>query len=178
MSAHLGHLYPVPVSPQSFSAFSLPEPQRGAAAFAAAADARTGTHLKRAEQALMAAKARVLRPFGLTVSQYAALMTLYCVPDQSAAQMARAASVTPQTMSQTLISLETRGLVTRSTSPLHRSAKVVALTDAGEALALQADKAAREVEERLGAALSESDRLTLRRLLTDVVDALEDRNDV
>ena len=37
---------------------------------------RLGLVLKRAEQALMAEKSRVLRAFGLTVPQYAALSTL------------------------------------------------------------------------------------------------------
>ncbi len=55
----------------------LPTLRRGAAEFEADLDARLGSYLKQAEQSLMAAKSDVLRPFGLSVAQYAVLVALH-----------------------------------------------------------------------------------------------------
>ena len=74
---------------------------------------RLGSYIKRAEQALMAEKTRVLRQYGLTVAQYSALMLLDYVPEASAAQLSRACMVTPQTMATILGNLEQKALVTR-----------------------------------------------------------------
>ena len=63
---------------------------------------RLGSGIKRVEQVLMAEKARALRDFDLTVPQYATLLALSYVPGQSAAQLARAALVSPQTMATIL----------------------------------------------------------------------------
>ena len=62
----------------------------------------------------MAAKTEALRSFGLTVAQYAAMLSLYYVPEQSSAQLARAAAVTPQTMATVIAKLEQKRLVTPS----------------------------------------------------------------
>ncbi|MFC2285687.1 MAG: MarR family winged helix-turn-helix transcriptional regulator [Corynebacterium matruchotii] len=61
---------------------------------------------------MMAAKTEALRGFGLTVAQYAAMLSLYYVPEQSSAQLARAAAVTPQTMATVIAKLEQKRLVT------------------------------------------------------------------
>ncbi len=121
---------------------------------------------------MIAAKAEALRPFELTVAQYAALVSLYYVPGQSSAQLARVAAVTPQTMGTTLDKLEAKGLVRREPSSLHRKVLVVTLTPAGEALVLRADEVARAVEQRLGEAFSEQERTLLRDLLQRAATAL------
>lgn len=114
---------------------------------------------------MIAAKTEALRPFELTVAQYAALMSLHYVPGQSSAQLSRAAAVTPQTMGQTLDKLEAKGLVKREPSKLHRKVHVVSLTPAGEALVLRADVVARAIEQRLGEAFTDEERAQLRELL-------------
>lgn len=147
------------------STFCLPTPRRGREEFIEDISARLGSHIKAAEQALIAAKTEALRPFDLTVAQYAALLSLRYVPEQSSAQLARAAAVRPQTMGQTLDKLEAKGLVTREPSELHRKVLVVSLTPAGEELVLRADEATRAVEQRLGEAFTDEERGLLRDLL-------------
>ena len=61
---------------------------------------RLGLVIKRAEQALIAEKTRVLQEFHLTVPQYAVLLVLRQTSEASAAQLARACLVTPQTMAR------------------------------------------------------------------------------
>lgn len=69
--------------------FCLPLPRHGGDEFAEDLDARVGSHIKQAEQAMMTAKTAALRPLELTVPQYAVLMSLHYVPGQSSAQLAR-----------------------------------------------------------------------------------------
>jgi DNA-binding MarR family transcriptional regulator len=135
---------------------------------------RIGTHLKAAEQALIAAKTRALRPFGLTVPQYVALIALHYLPGQSAAQLARTALVTPQTVATILGNLETKGLIERKHSPLHVRVLVTTLTSRGEKLILEADQAVRKVEDTLAAAFSESDRSVLVSGLMRATEVLRD----
>ena len=89
---------------------------------------RLGSGIKRVEQVLMAEKARALRDFDLTVPQYATLLALSYVPGQSAAQLARAALVSPQTMATILNNLEAKKLITRDVSSLHARVIVCELT--------------------------------------------------
>ncbi|WP_307449789.1 MarR family winged helix-turn-helix transcriptional regulator [Microbacterium proteolyticum] len=119
---------------------------------------RVGTHLKAAEQALIAAKSRALKPFGLTVPQYIALLALHYLPGQSAAQLARAALVSPQTMATILGNLESKDLIVRQNSPLHVRVLVTTLSPAGEELVLRADEAVRHVEDSLAQAFDGKDR--------------------
>lgn len=128
-------------------------------------DARLGNYVKQAEQALIAAKSDALRPFDLTVAQYAAMMALYYSPGQSSAQLARVAAVTPQTMATTLNKLENKNLIKRTTSKTHRKVLVTELTPAGEALVLRADEHARAIEERLAEAFTADEHAAARNLL-------------
>jgi DNA-binding MarR family transcriptional regulator len=119
------------------SSTDMPAPETdaaGEAAFARELESRLGTYIKQAEQALMAAKSSALRPFELTVPQYAALMAIKFVPGQSATQLARVAGVTQQTMASTLSTLEARELITRRTSNVHAKVKTVHLTESGALL--------------------------------------------
>lgn len=151
-----------------------PTPDSGAGedAFASEMERRLGTWIKRAEQALIAEKTRVLRPLGLTVPQYAALNALYYVPGQSAAQLARTALVSPQTMATILGNLESKGLISRTTSAIHSKVLVTSLTPAGEALTKEADKLARAVEMRLAGRFGEEEQAQLRGLLGRAIEAL------
>ncbi|MEJ6549667.1 MarR family transcriptional regulator [Corynebacterium sp. USCH3] len=145
--------------------FVLPPPRHGDHEFAEDLDARVGSHIKQAEQAMMAAKTDALRPLGLTVPQYAVLMSLHYVPGQSSAQLARVAAVTPPTMGTILDRLEKRGLIEHTPSAIHRRVLVTTLPQDGAELVLQADDRARGIEERLGRAFSDPERRQLRALL-------------
>jgi DNA-binding MarR family transcriptional regulator len=127
--------------------------------------ARPGLAIKRAEQALMREKARALRTFGLTVPQYAAMLVLARSPGLSGAQLARACEVTPQSMASLLATLEGKGLVSRAGSTVHAKVYLARLTEAGDALAAEADRAAIAVERRLVDAFTAAELDALRSLL-------------
>lgn len=81
-------------------------------------------------------------------------------------------SVAPQSMSIVLSDLEAKGLIRRQASKTHRRVWDVHLTDDGEKLTERADAAARDVEQRLDAALGAQGRTSLRELLEAAISAL------
>lgn len=141
---------------------------------ASPADERIGLLLKRAEQALINAKSAALRPFGLTVPQYATLLFAADQPGLSSAELARRVLVTPQTIGPVLTTLEARKLLERR--PHHRHARVIEihLTDAGHALLREADQRALEVEAQLTASFSTKEQRQLRTLLERTITSLAD----
>ncbi|MFC6880775.1 MULTISPECIES: MarR family winged helix-turn-helix transcriptional regulator [Actinomadura] len=126
---------------------------------------RPGNTIKRAEQALIAEKTRVLRPYGLTVPQYAAMYALSLSPGISGARLARFCAVTPQSMTTVLKTLESRGLIERRPSPDHSQVLVTRLSRAGRSLLRKADAAAVAVEQRLVDAYTPDELDQLRDLL-------------
>ena len=133
---------------------------------------RLGLHIKAAEQAMMAVKTEALRSFGITVAQYAAMLSLYYVPEQSSAQLARAAAVTPQTMATVIAKLEQKRLVTRHPSSDHAKVLIASLTPEGETLLLRADEAARGIEQRMAEAFTIKEREQLTEMLARVTAVL------
>jgi len=135
---------------------------------------RLGSWLRQAEQALMTEKARVLKPLGLSVPQYAALHALSVAP-LSGAQLARVCCVTPQSMASMLATLESRELVERTPSEVHGMVLIATLTPAGRALFEQGDAVALAVESRLSAAFSSTEDEQLREMLGRGIRALSER---
>ena len=146
----------------------IPPPRRGRREFAEDTGARLGLHIQAAEQAMMAAKTEALRSFGVTVAQYATMLSLYYVPEQSSAQLARAAAVTPQTMATVIAKLEQKRLVTRHPSSDHAKVLIASLTPEGEVLVLRADEAARRIEQCMAEAFSAKEREQLTEMLERV----------
>lgn len=126
---------------------------------------RLGLHLKRVEQELMAAKHAALRPLGLTVPQYVALYAIGEQPGISAAALARACLVTPQTIATVLANLEAKTLITRQPHPWHHNVAEVQLTDDGRRLLEQADAEVVAIERGLANAYSAKERALLIELL-------------
>ena len=116
----------------------------------------------------MAAKTEALRSFGVTVAQYATMLSLYYVPEQSSAQLARAAAVTPQTMATVIAKLEQKRLVTRHPSSDHAKVLIASLTPEGEVLVLRADEAARRIEQCMAEVFSAKEREQLTEMLERV----------
>ncbi|MBD0745267.1 MarR family transcriptional regulator [Streptomyces sp. CBMA152] len=137
------------------------------------ASERLGSHLKRAEQALIATKAAVLKPTGLTVPQYAALLHLAESPGISAAALARLCGVTPPTMNTVLKNLQERGLIVRTPHEWHRNVLETRLTDEGRAVMADADGRAVRVERALAAEFTDEERDALIGLLGRCVSLLE-----
>ncbi|WP_330332405.1 MarR family transcriptional regulator [Streptomyces sp. NBC_00536] len=126
---------------------------------------RIGSHIKRAEQSLLATKHAVLKPAGVTVPQYSALLWLAENPGISAAALARLCGVTPPTMNTVLKNLQERGLIERSPHEWHRNVLETRLTDEGRAVVAVADAAAVRVERKLAAEFSAAEREQLIALL-------------
>ncbi len=141
-------------------------------------DRRIGTRIKRAEQLLMATKARALKPFDITVPQYATLLYLRYVPAASAAQLARASLVSPQTMATILGNLEGKGLVERTASLFHQKVLETRLTEAGRQVVDEADLAARAIEDRMLDAVTADEAAQLKSLLDRVMAAIDEAPDV
>jgi DNA-binding MarR family transcriptional regulator len=137
---------------------------------------RLGLVIKRAEQALIAEKTRVLQEFHLTVPQYAVLLVLLQTSEASAAQLARACLVTPQTMATVLANLEGKGLIERAVSPLHQRVRIARLTGEGTDLVRRADRAALAVERRLAAAFSADERAAFTEHLERAIVTLAPRH--
>src|SRR6202453_626107 len=107
---------------------------------------RLGYALKRAQHALRSRMDETLRPLGLTTAQYAVL----CVIEQnggiSNAGLARAAFVTPQTMTGILANLHRDVLLSREADPCHGRILRSELTPAGKKHLAQAHRVVGELE--------------------------------
>ncbi|MBW5482113.1 MarR family winged helix-turn-helix transcriptional regulator [Streptomyces bambusae] len=134
---------------------------------------RIGSHVKRAEQALVGAKNAALKPAGVTVPQYAALLWLAEKPGISAAALARLCGVTPPTMNTVLKNLQERGWIERSPHEWHRNVLETRLTAEGRLVMELADAAAVRVERALAAAFSAEEREQLIALLGRAADVLD-----
>ncbi|WP_406193427.1 MarR family transcriptional regulator [Kitasatospora sp. NBC_01560] len=100
------------------------------------------TRIRRAEQALMAHHEAVLRAYGLTMTQYAALLALSRADGLSGAQLARACGVSQQSMATVLNGMQAKGLIARNASAAHAKVMIATLTDAGQG---RLDRAYQEV---------------------------------
>lgn len=118
-------------------------------------DDRIGTHIRRIAQLLIAAKATALRPLGLTVPQYAALLSVKHLEPTSAAQLSRNGMGSPQAAATMLATLEGKGLVSRRPSPMHQKLIEVRLTALGTETIEEADHLAAGVEAKLRAGIGE-----------------------
>ncbi|MCX6407107.1 MAG: MarR family transcriptional regulator [Propionibacteriales bacterium] len=112
-----------------------------------------GLALKRAVTSLRTAMDDVLRPLGLTVSQYACLEQLAQRPGLSAAALARLTFVTRQSAHTLLQGLEERGLLERSADPPSGRALPLQLTSTGAALLRSASTAVAAVETHMVSAI-------------------------
>ncbi|MBL1079222.1 MarR family transcriptional regulator [Nocardia sp. 2] len=129
------------------------------------AEERLGAYIKRAEQALQATKTAVLKPAGVTVPQYAALLVLSENAGINAAALARQCGVTPPTMNTILANLNDRGLIERTPHAWHRNVLETRLTEAGRKVLRQADVAAVRVERAVAAEFTDQERQALMAML-------------
>ncbi|MTD54564.1 MarR family winged helix-turn-helix transcriptional regulator [Amycolatopsis pithecellobii] len=131
------------------------------------------TFVKRAEQATQQAKEQVLREFGLTPAQQAALTILSYHDGITSAELARQCQVTPQTMNSTVGRLLSRGLVQRAAHPVHRTLLEIRLTDQGREVFDRADARVTALDNDLAANLTSGELKTLKALLAQVTEAAQ-----
>ena len=77
--------------------------------------------IARLERAVRVAIGERVGPYGLTTSQYTTLSVLGTRGGLSNAQLARRAYMTPQSMSEVIEALESKGLIERAPAPQSRS---------------------------------------------------------
>lgn len=129
--------------------------------------------LTQAHSAMIAAKSAALRPLGVTVAQYAALLSVGAGPGSSATDVARACLVSPQAMAITVAGLEKRGLLARADGPARGRARGTVLTEEGRKVLEKADRAAVLIEQRMAGVLARSEREGLQAALRDVAAATD-----
>jgi DNA-binding MarR family transcriptional regulator len=122
--------------------------------------------LKQVELAVRARLDEIVRPAGLTTSQYTALTVLERHTDMSSAQLARSSFVTAQSMADMITALEGRKLIERHRDRTDRRRLVVALTDQGRALLDRCRDEIAALEEIMLKGLTAEETKALRAALT------------
>jgi DNA-binding MarR family transcriptional regulator len=137
-----------------------------------AAEPSVGVLLKRAEQAMVKAKNAVLKPIGLTLAQYVALLELERQPGITAATLARASFVSPQAIMILLKSMEQQGLITRLAHPRHANVLELHMTDVGREALHAARTAIDPIERCVANAFPAKEMAAFRTLLSRFVDVI------
>lgn len=137
-------------------------------------EASVGYLLKEASSALRTAMEAVLRPLGLTVTQYSCLELLAQRPGLSNSELARGAFVTRQSMNVLLQAFERDGYVTRPAEA--RVGKVIPtqLTPLGRRSLEAASAAVRSVEVRMLGGVTRERQAEAIRMLRDMIHSLRD----
>ena len=107
----------------------------------------------------------------MTPRQYITLSLLRDDRDQSSADLARKAGITPQSMSETIAALIRKQWIERLENPGHRRILMTRLTPTGEALLAECENAVDAMETRLLSGLANSDLSALRQALRAIVKA-------
>lgn len=124
-----------------------------------------GYRLKLAQHALHRRLEEALKPLGLNPAQYAVLAQLNARPDQTNADLAERAFITPQSMQGVLAKLEGWKLVERRQDAHHGRRQLARLTPKGRLKAETANAEVMRIEEVLEAAVSPD-------TVTDAVDLM------
>ena len=130
--------------------------------------------VKQVELAVRGRLDDVVRPHGITVTQYTALTVLEQHPGMSSAQLARHAFVTAQAMEGIVRALVDAGLIDRVRDPENRRRMAISLTPAGVALLSACRGDVDRIEAEAFARLTASERTALGRWLQDARRALEE----
>lgn len=133
-----------------------------------------GYRLKIVQHALHRRMEEALKPMGLSPAQYAVLAELNVRPDQTNADLAERAFITPQSMQGVLARLETAGLVERRQDSRHGRRQLARLTAAGHTRAEAANAVVMEVENQLEAAVAPDGLQEALALMKRLHDAMVD----
>jgi DNA-binding MarR family transcriptional regulator len=114
----------------------------------------------------------LLKPSGITATQYTALTVLEQHDGLPAAQLARRSFVTAQSMADVVRALEQRGLITRERNPENRRELSIHLTDSGREFLSEYAEDVRALERRMVRDLEARQVDQLRTALTKAWHAL------
>jgi DNA-binding MarR family transcriptional regulator len=129
-----------------------------------------GHLIRRAQQISTALFTDECGAFELTSVQYAALCAIEANPDVDATRLSALIAFDRSTIGDVVERLESKGWISRRSSPQDRRIKLLRLSSAGAKLLVQVGPAVRRVQERLLAPLAPSDRITIVRLLAQLAE--------
>jgi DNA-binding MarR family transcriptional regulator len=132
-----------------------------------------GYLLKEASSALRSAMEAVLRPLGMTITQYSCLELLAQRPGLSNSELARGAFVTRQSMNVLLQAMERDGFVTRAAEAPVGKALPTRLTARGRQALDAASAAVRSVEKRMLSGMSAKEQAAALASLRSMIDGLQ-----
>jgi DNA-binding MarR family transcriptional regulator len=124
-----------------------------------------GYRLRRAWNVIQADLAETLKPFGLRMITYTALVLIRDNPGLSQAQLADAMDVERPNLVVIVDELETRGLISRDRLPTDRRTYALTITEEGDQLCAEVVEAVTRHEARLFNGLTEADRATVEAAL-------------
>jgi DNA-binding MarR family transcriptional regulator len=124
----------------------------------------------RLHQRLFASITERVAPCGLTTLQFTTLSVLsrHGAP-LSTSQLARRAFMTPQSMSEVIHALESKGLIKRSPHPNHRKTLPARITAKGRRVLAVCDEAVSDFEDSMLEGFSEKDRAAFLGMITAAV---------
>lgn len=131
--------------------------------------ARTIYLIKRLEVASRVLLETELKDLDLTPSQYTTLSMLGTTSEASSSDLARRVLVTPQSMSEMIMSLDRKGLIKRKENETNRRVLGISLSPAGRALLEKAEHRVDALEARLFSSLTPSGLLAMREALGTVL---------
>lgn len=118
--------------------------------------------VKQVELAVRAQLEEVVRPAGLTTSQYTAMTVLERHPDMTSAHLARNSFVTAQSMADIVAALVDRGLIERHRDPKDRRRLVLDLTAHGREVLAECREPVAQLETRMMTGLDPASAQILR----------------
>lgn len=127
-----------------------------------------GYLLRQASAATRNAVERALEDLDVTQPQFLVMTLINAYPGSSGADIARAAMLTPQTVSLIIANLERDGRLTRVVSPTHGRVHRMELTENGKALLARCRERTAQIEARLAASIPPGLEPTIRRWLVDI----------
>ena len=127
-----------------------------------------GYLMRQAVAANRKATERALEDLGVTQPQFLAMTLIHAYPGSTGADLARAAMLTPQTMSLIVANLEKAGRLRRLSDPANARKQRLELTDLGLELLRESRERVRNLDQQLSAGLSPAEEHFLRRWLVEV----------
>lgn len=112
---------------------------------------------------------QMLRPTGLTHTQWSALGVILHYPGITPSQLEQILMIERPSVTSLMNGLESRGLIVRRSSPEDGRSKQIFLTDAGKKLAEETQHFAVVLEERVKRGMTEEEFETLKALLIKLV---------
>lgn len=132
---------------------------------------RFGFLLKHARERLATLNAEALQPFGISGRELAVLTVLAQGEPPSQLEAAGRLAIDRTTMVDLIDGLEAKGIVERRPHGADRRRNIVALTESGRRIFLDASRAADAAERAFLAPLTGAERDRLRAMLQAVIDA-------